>query len=93
MQEHFSNFQKILTNLLRVCEKVEEKIRILILLSSLSPSFDSLVTTLFVGKSTIKMEEVTSALLQNKILRCKNRASCLSGNSTLTVTEGGGGKR
>ena len=68
MQEYFSNYQKILTNLLSVSEKVEEKIRILVLLSSLSP-FESLMTFILVEKSTIKMDEVTSVLLQNEVLK------------------------
>ena len=68
MHEHLGNFQKILTDLFSVGEKIEEKIRVLVLLSLLSP-FESLVIALLVGKSTIKMDEVTSALLQIKILR------------------------
>lgn len=43
-------------------EKVEEKIRMLLLLSLLSYSFESLVTAILVEKNTIKME-VTLALL------------------------------
>ena len=56
MQEHLSHFQKILTNLLSVGEKVEEKIRVLVLLASLSPSYEFLVTTLLVEKSIIKID-------------------------------------
>ena len=93
VQEHLSNFQKILTDLLSVGEKIEEKTRALILLSSFSPSFESLMTTLLVATSTIKIDEVTSALLQNEILRWENRASSFSNDSTMTVTEDGGGKR
>ena len=63
VQEHLSNFQRILTNLLSVGEKVEEKTRALVLLSSLPRSFESLVTAILVGKSTIKMDEVTTTIL------------------------------
>ena len=56
VQEHLSHFQKILTDLLSVGENVEEKTRMLILLASLFPSYESLVTALLVGKSTIKMD-------------------------------------
>ena len=38
VQEHLTYFQKILTDLLNIGENVEEKIRVLILLASLSPS-------------------------------------------------------
>ena len=57
VQEHLSHFQKILTNLLNIGEKVEEKIRMLVLLASLPP-YESLVTALLVGKSDIQMDEV-----------------------------------
>ena len=69
MLEHLSNLQKILTDLLHFGEKVEEKIKTLVLLLLLPPSFESLVTTHVVEKSIIKIDEVTSALLQNEILK------------------------
>ena len=63
MQEHLSHLQKILTDLLSIGENVEEKTRALVLLVSLLPSYESLVTALLVEKSTIKMDEVTTAIL------------------------------
>ena len=93
VQEHLSNFQRILTDLLSVGEKVEEKTRALVLLSSLPHSFDSLVTALLVRKSTIKMEEVISALLQNEVLRRENEASSSGGNSALTISGGAGDRQ
>ena len=64
MQEHLSYFQKILTDLLSISENVEEKTRALVLLASLFSSFESLVTALLEEKSTIKMDEVTTVILQ-----------------------------
>ena len=93
MQEHLSNFQKILTDFLNVGKKVKEKTKVLVLLSSLLFSFASLVTALLVGKSTIKMEKMTSTCLQNKVLRWKNRASSSDGDSALTVIGGRGSGR
>ena len=87
VQEHLSHFQKILTNLLSIGEKVEEKIRMLILLASLSPSYESLMTALLVGKSTIKMDKVTIVILQNEILRRENPASSLGSSLALMVLE------
>ena len=55
--------QKILTDLLSISENVEEKIRTLVLLALLPPSYESLVTALLVRKSTIKMDEVTAVIL------------------------------
>ena len=63
VQEHLSHFQKILTNLLSVGEKVEEKARALVLLASLPLSYEFLVTALLMGKSTIKIDEVTMMIL------------------------------
>ena len=93
MQEYLSNFQKIHTNFFSIGEKVEEKTRALVLLASLLPFFESLMSAFLVKKSTIKMDEVTMVLLQNEILRRKNRASSSDGDSTLTMTGGSGGRR
>ena len=95
MQEYLSHFQKILTDLLSVGENVEEKTRVLVLLVSLPPSYESLVTAFLVGKSTIKMDEVTVAILQNEVLKRENTASSSGGGSSALVASGraGGGRR
>ena len=88
MQEHLNQFQKILTDLLSVGEKVEKKTQALVLLELLPPLYESLVTALLIKKSTIKMDEVTVMILQNKIIRRENSASNLDGgSSTLTILE------
>ena len=63
----------------------------LILLESLTPSYESLVTALLVGKSTIKMDEVTAAILQNEVLRRENPASSSGVDSSALVASGGAG--
>ena len=61
----------------------------LVLLASLSPSYESLVIAFPVGKSTIKIDEVTTVIFQNEILRRKNPASSSGGGSSgLVVSEG-----
>ena len=92
-QEHLSHFQKILTDLLSIGEKIEVKTRTLVLLASLPPSCEFLVTALLVEKSTIKMDEVIMMILQNEVLRQKNVASSLDGSSALVVSGGVGGNR
>ena len=69
VQEHLSHFQKILTDLLSIGEKVEEKTKTLILLALLFPSYMSLMTALLVGKNTIKIDEVTVVILQNEVFK------------------------
>ena len=95
MQKHLSHFQKIRTDLLNIGEKVEEKTRALVLLALLLPSYESLVTTFLVGKTTIKMDEVTIMILQNEILRRENPASSSDGDSSaLAISRRiGGGRR
>ena len=45
----------------------------MLLLASLPRSFKALVQTLFVGRSTLKLDEVTVALRENeKMMRTKN---------------------
>ena len=57
----------------------------LVLLASLLSLYESLITTLLVGKSTIKMDEVTAVILQNEVLRRDNPASSSYGGSTTLV--------
>ena len=72
VQEHLSNFQKILMNLFSIGEKVKKKIKALVLLSSLFSLFESLTIALLIEKSTIKMDKITFILFQNEILRREN---------------------
>ena len=66
----------------------------LVLLASFLPLYESLMTTLLVGKSTIKMDEVTMAILHNEILKRENPTSSSGGgSSTLIVFERAGGGR
>ena len=90
MQEHLSYFQKILTDLLSVGEKVEEKTRVLVLLASLRPLYKSLMTALLVGKSTIKMDEVIAVILQNRILKRENPVLSSGNGSSVLMVFGGG---
>ena len=92
VQEHLNRFQKILTDL-SIGEKVEEKTRALVLLALLFPSYESLVTALLVGQSTIKIDEITVVILQNEILKRKNSTSSLGDSSALVVSGGAGDDR
>ena len=56
--------------------KFEEEDMALILLNSLSESYDNLVTTLMWGKETLKLEEITSVLLAfNQRKKANNMSS------------------
>ena len=51
------------------------------------------MTALLVGKSTIKMDEVTMVILQNDVLKRKNPTSSSSGSLTLVISGEAGGNR
>ena len=64
------------------------------MLASLSSSYKSLVTALLVGKNTIKMDEATTTILKNKVLRRENLTSSSGdGSSALVASEEAGGDR
>ena len=72
--EHLNVFNKLISQLHILGVKVEEEDQAIILLSSWSKSYDHLVTTIFYGKDTLKMEEVKITLLSNEA-RHKSDAS------------------
>ena len=71
--EHLNFFNKVISKLLAVDVKIDEEDKALILLSSLSESYDHIVTTMLYGKETFILEEVTSTLLSNEIRKRSNQ--------------------
>ena len=59
----------------------------LVLLASLSLSYESLVIALLVEKSIMKMDEVIMIILHSEILKRENPASSSDGSSALAVSE------
>lgn len=53
--------------MLCVDEKLKEDDKALLLLNSLPPSYEHLVTTIIYGKDTLEFEDVVSMLVSNKI--------------------------
>ena len=58
-------FNKIISDLLRIVIKFDDKNKAMMLLSSLSASYEHLVTTLLWWKETLKFEEISGALLDH----------------------------
>jgi len=71
--EHLNFFNKVISELLVVDVKIDEEDKALILLSSLSESYDHIITTMLYGKETLILEEVTSTLLFNEIRKRLNQ--------------------
>ncbi|KAL0460800.1 UNVERIFIED_CONTAM: Retrovirus-related Pol polyprotein from transposon TNT 1-94 [Sesamum latifolium] len=63
LAQHVNVFNQIITDLARLDVSIEDEDRAMILLCSLPFSYEHLVTTLTYGKETIKVDEITVALL------------------------------
>ena len=73
MLEHLNFFNKVISKLLTVDVKINEENKELILLNSLSQSYDHIITTMLYGKKTLILEEVISTLLSNEIRKRLNQ--------------------
>jgi hypothetical protein len=67
--EHHNKFNMLNTQLLNFGVKIGEEDKAILLLASLPPSYDHLVTTLLYGKETLVFEEVTGSLLSHEMRR------------------------
>jgi len=70
--EHPDEFNKTTMGFDSLEVKIEEKDKALLLLASLPSSFDNIVTTLFFGKHTLRLDEVVATLLMNGTPRGNN---------------------
>ena len=64
---HIQKFNQIYNDLLNIRLKMEEEDKSLLLLYSLPPSYDPLVTTLLYGKETLEYEDMVSVLRSNEL--------------------------
>ena len=62
---HVNNFNQIIGDLVRVDVKIKDKDQAMILLCSMTPQYETLLTVLTVDKTTIKLETVSAALLSH----------------------------
>ncbi|GMJ01306.1 hypothetical protein HRI_003799800 [Hibiscus trionum] len=63
LAQHVNIFNQIITDLTQLDVKIEDEDKTMILLCSLPSSYEHMVTTLTYKKETIKVEEITAALL------------------------------
>ena len=89
--EHMNAFNQVVTDLARLSVKIDEEDRAILLLCSLPPSYEHLITTLTYGKETIKLEDVTAALLSYD-MRKRNNAEEVAHGEGLLVNGGQGRK-
>ncbi|KAE8655753.1 Retrovirus-related Pol polyprotein from transposon TNT 1-94 [Hibiscus syriacus] len=63
LAQHVNVFNQIVSDLTRLDVRIEDEDREMIMLCSLSPSYEHMVTTLIYGKETINVKEIIVALL------------------------------
>ena len=71
--EHLNFFNNVINELLAFDAKIDEEDKALILLNSLSESYDHIVTITLYDKKTLILEEVISTLLSNEIRKRPNQ--------------------
>ena len=67
--QHLNTFNRILSDLLALEVKLEEKDKALLLLSSLPSSYDHLATTIMYGKESLELEDVRPMLQNNELIK------------------------
>ena len=67
--DHLNSFNRICSEILGIGESLKEEDKAMILLMSLPSSYDHMVTSLMIGKETLKLDEVQSELLSNEVRR------------------------
>jgi len=70
--------------------KIDKEDKVLILLSSLSESYDHIITTMLYGKETLILEEITSTLLSNEIIKRPNQEEQIVSGLVVTGRKGRG---
>ena len=88
--EHLNFFNKIISELLAVDVKIDEKDKALTLLNSLLESYDHIVTTILYDNKTLILEEVTSTLISNEIRKKSNQEEQTGLSLVLTGRKGRG---
>ena len=73
LMDHMNTFNGILDQLQKVGVDIEEEDKALLLLTSVSDSYESVVTTLLYGKDTLEFENVQSSLLDHEKQRKANQ--------------------
>ena len=64
VRDHINNFNKYITQLLSVEVQIDDEYKAIILLASLPKLYETLVTTLLVGKTMLTVDEVSTAFLE-----------------------------
>lgn len=81
--EHMNAFNQVVTDLARLSVKIDDEDRAILLLCSLPPSYEHLITTLTYGKETVELEDITAALLSYDMRKKNNVEKVTHGDGLL----------
>ncbi|KAL0402530.1 UNVERIFIED_CONTAM: hypothetical protein Slati_4282900 [Sesamum latifolium] len=87
MNDHITNFNKLVTDLLNMDEKFKDEDLALMLLGSLLEEFEVFETTLLNGKDVVSLREVCVVLYSYE-LRKKERQANLNGDTEALIVRG-----
>ena len=90
--EHMNAYNQVVTDLEHIGVKILDEDKAILLLCSLPPSYEHLITTLTYGKETVEFEEISAALLSYS-LRKKNNAEEVAHAASLLVRGGEQGRK
>ncbi|GFZ18499.1 hypothetical protein Acr_27g0002380 [Actinidia rufa] len=86
--EHLNEFKRLLIELEVIGVKVEEENKAVIMLVSLSPTYEHLSTTLMYRKDTLRIDETVATLLSHKSMR-KKETENYSKERAMIAADGG----
>ena len=75
MNDHISNFKKVISELSNVGEKVPDEDQVMLLLCSFPETFDTLIQSILGPKATITLEEACSCLLSDEFRKLDSVSS------------------
>jgi hypothetical protein len=87
--EHMNTFNQIVMDLARLGAQILEEDRVIILLCSLPPSYDHLITTSTCGMESVELEDITAVLLSYDMRKKNNAEEVARGKGLLVNGEQG----
>lgn len=79
--KHLDEFNRLTMELDSIRVKIKEEDKAIILLVSLSSSYEHLKTTLIFGKDTLGLDEVVAMLISHEVMKKKESGKHLEGNA------------
>lgn len=89
LETYLNEFNRILTKVLVLEQKIEDEDKILLMLASLPASFDHIVTTLLSKRDTLNLDEMIALLFINESRQKSNGEVTPSQSYALSIVSEG----